>query len=98
MLIPDKTTRSCLRSFAKNDGISREELLVLRQKINHVSLCLLLLPVLSKLSTSSEVPEEIVFDQDAHLVIELSHVNDLYFANETPAPFVPMSDSDRRTS
>ena len=45
MLIPDKTTRSCLRSFAKNDGISREELLVLRQKINHVSPCLLpLLP------------------------------------------------------
>ena len=45
MLIPDKATRSYLRSFAKSDSISREELLVLRQKINNVSLCLLpLLP------------------------------------------------------
>ena len=49
---------------------------------------------MSQLSTSSEVPEEIVFDQDSHFVIELSHVNDLYFANETPASFVPLSDSD----
>ena len=40
------------------------------------------------------MPEEIVFDQDSHFVIELSHVNDLYFANETPASFVPLSDSD----
>ena len=34
MLIPDKATRSYLRSFAKSDSISREELLVLRQ--NHL--------------------------------------------------------------
>lgn len=45
MLIPDKATRSYLKSFAKSDGISREELLVLRQKVNDVSSCLLpLLP------------------------------------------------------
>lgn len=46
MLIPDKTTRSYLRSFAKSEyGISREELVVLRQKVIDVSPCLLpLLP------------------------------------------------------
>lgn len=45
MLIPDKATRSYLRSFAKSDGISREELEVLRQKVIDVSPCLLpLLP------------------------------------------------------
>ena len=49
---------------------------------------------MSQSSTSSEVPEEIVCDQDSHFIIELSHVNDLYFANETPAQFVPLSDSE----
>ena len=32
---------------------------------------------MSQSSTSSEVPEEIVCDQDSHFIIELSHVNDL---------------------
>ena len=49
---------------------------------------------MSQSSTSSEVPEEKVCYQDSHFIIELSHVNDLYFANETPAQFVPLSDSE----
>ena len=28
--------------------------------------------------------------------IEFSHVNDIYFANETPVPFVPLSDSEHK--
>ena len=42
------------------------------------------------------MPEEIVCDQDVDFIIEFSHVNDIYFANETPVPFVPLSDSDHK--
>ena len=45
---------------------------------------------MSQSSTSSEVPEEIVCDQDEHNIIEFWHVNDINFANETPAPLAPL--------